>query len=357
VEEINLLEEKNTRKKPIVNRAKQLQQNLNKAKKQHGCLPVRFLKLFITGSGAAGKTNFVNLLLKKQFNKDHHSTNVVHSNHAVSCKTAAFQGSTDSIDWIELGSDVEISFLKSVLLPTETASSLPVPDPPQSSKGYVKPLQSSSTDVLVKRSYKHPVQQEVSLKQWVAGLFVKSVKGSSLSTFQTILDSATQSTFVHKPGEVLNIITLLDTGGQPQYIHLLPTININPTVTFVVHDLSKSLDDRVLVEYSQHGKHMFTPYHLSYSNQDMIKLLMSAANDAWERSPPIIPHLAQISSSNNTSYICLVGTHADKVTKQVITETADQLAALVDKTQCSKATVWQTTEGKVLFSVNNSMLD
>ena len=72
------------------------------------------------------------------------------------------------------------------------------------------------------------------------------------------------STFAHQPGEVLNIITLLDTGGQPQYIHLLPTINIYPTVTFVVHDLSKSLDDQVLVEYSQQGKHMFTPYHLSY---------------------------------------------------------------------------------------------
>ena len=84
---------------------------------------------------------------------------------------------------------------------------------------------------------------------------MKSVKSSSLSTFQTILNSPSQSTFTHRPGEVLNIITLLDTGGQPQYIHLFPTININPTVTFVVHDLSKSLDDQVLVEYSQHGKH------------------------------------------------------------------------------------------------------
>ncbi|XP_065900704.1 uncharacterized protein [Dysidea avara] len=351
---VNMLTERDVERKLILDRAKRLQQNLNKAKKQHGTLPVRFLKLFFTGSGAAGKTSFVNLLLKKRINKDHHSTNVVHSSHAVSCKMAAFQGSPDSINWIELGSDVEIGFLKSVLLPTKTTSSLPAPHTPQSTKDSVQPLQSLPTDILVKQSYKHPVQQEVSLKQWVTGLFVKSVKGSSLSTFQTILNSASQSTFTHRPGEVLNIITLLDTGGQPQYIHLLPTININPTVTFVVHDLSKSLDDQVLVEYSQHGKHIFTPYHLRYSNRDMIKLLMSSANDALERSPPKIPHLAPISSTNNSSYICLVGTHADKVPKQVKTKTADQLAALVDKTHCSKAAVWQTTEGSVLFSVDNS---
>ena len=114
---------------------------------------------------------------------------------------------------------------------------------------------------------------------------------------------------------------------------MLPTININPTVTFVVHDLSKSLDDQVLVEYSQHSKHMFTPYHLSYSNRDMIKLLMLSANDVLERSHPKIPHLVLFSSTNNSSYICLVGTHADKVPKKIKTKTADQLATLVDKTQ------------------------
>ena len=64
---------------------------------------------------------------------------------------AAFQGSPDSINWIELGSDVEIGFLKSVLLPTKTASSLPAPHTPQSTKDSVQPLQSSPTDILVKQ--------------------------------------------------------------------------------------------------------------------------------------------------------------------------------------------------------------
>ena len=302
-----------------------------------------------------GKTSFVNLLLKKKFNKDHHSTSIVHSNHTVSVKMAAFEGLPDRITWVELGTDIEIDFLKSVLLPTDPTPSSPAFDTKQhtvhSSPENVR--SNNNERQSIKQPYKHPVKQEVSFKQWVAGLFVKSVKGSSLSTFQTILDSTSTSTFTHQPGEVLNIITLLDTGGQPQYIHLLPTINIYPTVTFVVHDLSKSLDDQVLVEYSQHGKHMFTPYHLNYSNRDMIKLLMSSANDAWEKAPSAIPHIVTTASTDSSSYICLVGTHADKVSNEVVAKTADQLTALVNKAQ-SETAVWQTEEGSVLFSVDNT---
>ena len=93
--------------------------------------------------------------------------------------------------------------------------------------------------------------QKFSIKHWFTKHLVNSVKGSSLSKFDNIINLLPYPKAVaHQPGEVLNIITLLDTGGQPEYIHLLPTINIYPTVTFVVHDLSKSLADQVLVEHS-----------------------------------------------------------------------------------------------------------
>ncbi|XP_065900732.1 uncharacterized protein [Dysidea avara] len=326
-----------------------LQQNLNNAKKQNESISVRFLKLFVTGSGAAGKTSFVNLLLKKKFSKDHHSTSVVHSSHRISIKVSAFQESHEKVMWTELSSDVKISLLQSVLLPTTIT---PPSSPPVERKNQTQiNAPTSPTDTLNKCK---TFMQETSFKRRVAGLFAKPVKYSNLHTFQNIVDSSIKSpTLFPQPGEVINVITLLDTGGQPQYIHLLPTINIYPTVTFVVHDLSKSLDDHVMVEYSQHGKHVFTPYHLSYSNRDMIKLLMSFANDSIERSPPIISHLVTTAATTNTSYICLVGTHADKVSQVHMINTANELAVTVRKTQC-KAAVWQTEEGSVLFSVNNT---
>ena len=328
-------------------RKKLLQKSIDKAKKKHGTIPVRFLKLFFTGSGAAGKTSFINLLMKKKFVEHHHSTNVVQTSHAVSVKLATFHGSSDDkVEWIDLTSNLEVDYLRSVLLPKEeilqTVSSLTSPSK------HEDPLDDiNSKDA---NQYTAPVRKS-SIKQWLTTQLAGSVKGSSLSTFDSIL-STYSNRFAHHAGKMLNIITLLDTGGQPEYIHLLPTINIYPTVTFVIHDLSKSLSDQVLVEYSQHGKHMFTPYHLSYSNLDMIKLLMSAANDSVERPAANISKLITTPGSNEKSYICLVGTHVDKVSGQKVNEVENELNALVNMTHC-EAAVWQNKNETVLFSVNN----
>ena len=188
-------------------------------------------------------------------------------------------------------------------------------------------------------------------------IFKKSIKDSNLSTVDSILKSKSSQSGMHidQPGSVLNIITLFDTGGQPEYLHLLPTININPMVTFVIHNLSKSLDDQVLVEYSQHGKHVFTPYHLNYSNIDMIKFLMSAVNDSVER-PAYNTSDLQLTvtpASDDKSYICIVGTHADKVSQTDKEKTSKKLMSFVNQTQCHAA-VWYQDNENVLFPVDNT---
>ena len=348
----------------LLNKAKEkkekeklLRKNLNRAKKENGTIPVRFLKLFFTGSGAAGKTSFINLLLKRKFNRVHHSTNVVHTNHAVSVKKAVLHGSTSEVTWTELDSELEISHLQSVLLPKPltTPSESPPATESQPAQFPTKKVAPLSEPIAAINQYKSPKPQQSAIKQFFTGLFISSVKDSNLSSFDSIVDATvTESNpIAYQPGEVLNIITLLDTGGQPEYIHLLPTINIYPTVTFVIHDLSKSLNDQVLVEYSQHGKHVFTPYHLSYSNLDMIKLLMSAANDCVERPITYVPQLVTTPGTNKSSYICLVGTHADKASQQIKLEVERELEILVNKTQCETA-VWESDSGKILFLVDNT---
>ena len=332
--------------------------NLNKAKKDHGTIPVRFLKIIVTGSGAAGKTNFINLLMKKQFNIDHHSTNVVHANHAVSFRMASFQDSPevdDEVMWVELDSEVEISYLQSVLLPEILPKSkLPVSSTPAENTATVPP---DSTEVTTKPHHQSKPPKQRAFLSWFTGLFVKPIKESNLSTIDNILElkSSQSGIPIYHSGRVLNIITLLDTGGQPEYIHLLPTININPTVTFVVHNLCRSLNDQVLVEYSQHGKHMFAPYHLSYSNLDMIKFIMSAVNDSVERPTCSISQLplAVTPGSDDKSYICMVGTHSDKASQYEKDITCNKLASLVKKTQCH-ASVWYQENSDLLFAVDNT---
>lgn len=269
---------------------------------------------------------------------------------------AAFQGAPtrNEVTWVELDSKLEISYLRSVLLaPPSKASSHPT-SPNALRKNPPNPtVTASSSKAAELENYQTPIQHESTLKSFFAGLFASSVRVSDLATFESLVSSSKGKKFEYQPGQVLNIITLLDTGGQPEYIHLLPTINIYPTVTFVVHDLSKSLNDQVLVEFSQHGKHVFAPYHLSYTNLDMIKLLMSAANDSVERPTSRIPQLVTKPGTNNKSYVCLVGTHVDIVSKKTVKKTDKTLTDLVSKTKC-EAAVWQKPNGSVLFSVDNT---
>ena len=297
--------------------------------------------------------------MKKDFKKDHHSTNVIHSNHAVSFQMATFQESSendDEVTWVELDSELEIGYLQSVLLPetlprqklsTRAAERVTVTTPPDSTEAPIKPQYQP----------KLPRKQQSPLLNWFSGLFINPIKDSNLTTVDNLLTlkSFHACTPSYQPGTVLNIITLLDTGGQPEYIHLLPTINVNPTITFFVHDLSKSLDDQVLVQYSQHGKHMFKPYHLSYSNLDMIKFLMSSVNDSVERSACNVSDLQLVVTpgSDDKSYICMVGTHADKVSQLNKENVGEVLTTLVNKTQCH-ASVWYQENKKVLFSVDNT---
>ena len=329
---------------------KALRKSLKRAKKEHGTIPVRFLKLFFTGSGAAGKTSFINLLLKKEFNRFHRSTNVVHTSHAVSIKKADLHRSDFEVTWTEFDSDYKINLLCSILLPKP---SVPLETGPSTnSELSTEEVATQSKPVAVINQNKSPRPQPT-LKQYFTGLFESSGKDLNLSTFDSIIDAKESDPIAYHPGKVLNIITLLDTGGHPDYIHLLPTINIYPTVSFVIHDLSKRLSDqvRMLVEFSQHGKHMFIPYHLSYSNLDLIKLLVSAAN-ALERPITNFP-LVSTPGTTNKSYICLVGTHKDTVQVRVKEEVGRQLVTLVNELNCETA-VWQNDEGGVLFSVDNT---
>ena len=337
--------------------------NLNNAKRDHGTIPVRFIKIVVAGSAAAGKTSFINLLMKKQFTENHHSTNVVHANHAVSFQMATFQESSkvdDEVTWVDFDSELEIGYLQSVLLP-ETLSEQKLPGSYTGAAKERDVIAPSDTDpVLFQSQSKAPEQQRSTLLGWFTSLFTRTcqINDSNLSTVDSILDSKSPQIGlpIYQPGRALNIITLLDTGGQPEYIHLLPTININPTVTFVVHNLSKSLDDQVLVEYSQHGKHVFIPYHLTYSNFDMIKFLMSTVNDSVERPACNIcdPQLAVTPGRDDKSYICMVGTHSDKVSQIEKQNTAKKLVSLVTNT-CQYASVWyQENDKSVLFLVDNT---
>ena len=334
---------------------------------------MKFIKILFTGSGAAGKTSFSNLLMKNKFINFHHSTNIVQAKHAVSVRKAVVGGSCQSDDqnivWLEMNDDSQMSHLRQILLSLDISSlqktqneklklSSPRVLPQPDNKTSTSPVFSQSNNVQeasVKKEY--VIHQSTSVVKRVTRLFKAPVKSEKMASFNSLVQNTIQSNFAEHEfddqGDLLNIITLLDTGGQPEYIHLLPTVNIHPMVNFVIHDLSKSLGDQVLVEYSEHGKLVFEPYHLKYSNFDMIKFLMSSINDSLEKVSSQVPQLVTIPGKNNMSYLCCVGTHADKVSPDTIHYVGSQLTAMVEKLEC-KAAIWQNKDHGVLFPVDNT---
>jgi len=335
---------------------------------------MRFIKILFTGSGAAGKTSFSNLLMKNKFVHLHNSTKIVQAKHAVSVKKAVVVGLNQSDDqnvvWLEMDDDSQIRHLGQILsslgnspLPKTQSNiesnPLSISQLPESNNTPITNLTSIQNinvqEASVKKQYVS--HEHLSMKQRVTRLFQGSVNSEKMASFTSIVKSSSKSItadqYFHDSGEVLNIITLLDTGGQPEYIHLLPTVNIHPMVTFIIHNLSKSLEDQVLVEYSEHGELVFEPYHLKYSNFDMIKFLMSSINDSLERRPTQVPQLVTIPGKDTSSYLCCVGTHADKVDPAVIQNIDSKLTTMVEKLNC-KASIWENKDGGVLFPVDNT---
>ena len=313
--------------------------------------------------------------MKKTINRLHHSTGVVQAKHAISVRKAIMSQTEDnnSITWLEMDSTCELSCLRAALLSANESKPeqfTPIINQTRNntaSKQHTSGTTFRHTDQLESVKVSSATQNISasgysvfqSISNWISGVLSTKIKCHNLKTFDKLVENVLQASsshhegFLPNPGEVLNIITLLDTGGQPEYIHLLPTVNIHPMVNFVVHDLSKSLEDQVMVEYSEHGEHVFEPYHLRYSNFDMIKFLMSSINDSLERPACQVPQLVTIPGKNTNSYLCCVGTHADKVTQDIICNTDNKLTAMVEKLDCSAA-VWPNKDGGILFPVDNT---
>ena len=312
----------------------------------------------------------------------HHSTSIVQAKHAVSVKKAISFGSSktndQSIVWLEMNNDSQISHLRQILLSPASPELTPAPLSQDNISSLDTGEDTSISKVAIKKNYaaskslatieglnvpgattkkEYVTYKSLSYMQQALGWLQGSVKSEKLSILSTFVKDSINSSILENDfdysGEVLNMIILLDTGGQPEYIHLLPTVNVHPMVTFVVHDLTKSLEGEVLVEYSEEGKSVFKPYHLKYSNLNMIKFLMSSINDSLERRSSQVPQLVKKFGSDNKSYICCIGTHADEVNLDVIQNVDSKLTSMVENLD-SKAAIWQNKNEGVVFPVDNT---
>ena len=297
---------------------------LAKAKRKNMVVKFQHIKILLSGSAAAGKSSFCRLLFNSKFSDEYNSTDIMEAKQAVTVKSFAMlmqdgdsSKQTDfssEVVWLELDHKNHFQHLKSLL-----ASHL------FKIRAVGQEQISDDDEDDLTSDLQTTVQRKI-------------IKSSALP------DS-------FKIGQTVQLITVLDTGGQPEYVMLLPAINSMPTINFVVHDLTKKLDDPVHVRYKKKGSKESPECVLDYTYLDMIQLLMCLFTDSLEQTPEEIPQCISIPKK---AHVGFVGTHFDKIKNnpEIVQVLNDKLTCIVNERKCNFAVL--PSQNGILHLVDNT---
>ena len=298
------------------------------ARKNNKTVKVRYGRVLFSGSSGAGKTSFYKLLMNRDRSKQHISTGLAESEQVIAVIKVDVHSHDEHVVLYELDIEKEISKLKLLLksLATDNQSKLNA----TASDKPIKEKISSDKPIKDKISSDKPIKDKISATQNIPyEHFEKEVKmANTYSEEPTLCDVEFQlaeeiashdivnTKFTSKTeaeDEIMNVFTFMDTGGQPQFISMIPAVNSSAMVTFVVHNVAKSLDDKVTVTHGDHsGKQTFYPYTIGCTNSDLIKSLISFSNNSMLRKQPFLKEICENTTKENISYLSFIGSHIDE---------------------------------------------
>ena len=270
----------------VEKRNKEIQKTMLKARDAKYSVPIRYGKVLFCEAAAAGKSNFLNLLMKEEFQQLHISTEVLKPQQVTIAMKAVISSNDDEVEFQRMQIDDEILQLESYLPKKYNAPTTPLQKFPLQVPSY-KP----AADNLPKRyttstasSQRNPLQTplQTPLQKHVQQSVNKS------STDNSKLALANVKTNIKKlnekaPGAVWDILTFMDTGGQPQFISMLPAVNSFAMITFIVHKMETggqdSLNKIVKVQYgNEKGEISYKPHPHKYTYLQLIETLISYAS-------------------------------------------------------------------------------
>ena len=308
--------------------------------REDGCLiKIRYGKVLICGANGAGKTNFLNLLMSKKFIPAHISTQVAKPQQVTIAK-AKVSVSDKEVVFKSMDIDNEIAHLMSYL-----------------------PEQYKTT------SSQHSLH-EVSDKEDDGESKYKRSRCATI-TEDIISDKAASNDTVKQPhDDIWNILTFIDTGGQPQFISMLPVINCFTMITFIVHKMTKggkrSLNDQFMVNHgNEKGKNSFKPYKHACTHLQLIKTLMSYASIQTLPDKEFLNDFKLTCNQKKDAYnpttcdqkpsrsISFIGTHSTGIPKCDIAEINDVLVNMVDLSNSKCVKTRLNEEHKYLIPVDN----
>ena len=299
------------------------------ARKQNRTIKVRYGRVLFSGSSGVGKTSFFKLLMNRNRSEQHISTILAQPEQVVAAIKVDACSQEDRVDFYELNIENEILKLQSLL-------STMAHDQPSNKEPEIATIPTETCDI-----------KQMTNDEDVKLCDVEIQIASEMS-------SDTKLTTKAEKRDEMNIFTFMDTGGQPQFISMIPAVNSSAMVTFIVHDLRNSLNDKVTVAHGgKDGKQTFIPYTIGCTNLELIKSLISFSNNSFLQKKPFLEEICENRRKNNISYLAFIGSHLDKANKEITQETDDSLDTVVRDSGLKH--VWMDVLSKYnyLIPVNN----
>lgn len=276
-----------------------------KARRTGNAIKVRYGKVLLSGSCYTGKTSFFHLLMKDKSEDQYESTGLADAHRVIFTTKVYVQPSTsdEDVEFAVLDIESEISQLRSHVR-TKASNEVSLPIVPST-------------------THDSTVEETESAVEETTSESITDIENNIAANLETdqIPKQSTE--------KIWDILTFVDTGGQPEYISMLPAVNNSVMITFVVHKMKggvASLHSPVTVTHS--GKCCFQPYSLGYSNLDLIKTLISFTNNIFLLKKPFLDEVC-CKEGNSVSYLSFIGTYLDQVSENDIIEIDKVLAETV----------------------------
>ena len=164
-----------------------------------------------------------------------------------------------------------------------------------------------------------------------------------------------------------DLFTLLDTGGQPEFINMLPAINSSTAITFVVLNISDGkdcLNKLVTAQYTCEG-YNYDKSNLKYTNMHLLKCLLSSIKVAAVKKDCFHPEIVkQIATDQHPKPVVgIIGTCADVLKRKIfknyskeVLEINKEIKRLVDAIDTDNTLVfWCKADNSFLIPIDNTI--
>lgn len=151
------------------------------------------------------------------------------------------------------------------------------------------------------------------------------------------------------PPDVWNMLTFLDTGGQPAFINMLPALTTSAMITFIIYSMEDGVKklNKVVPVYGEGFE-----YLANYRYIDFIKMLFAMRKVKEEQQFEEIQE--KNSKAERKCYLSLVGTKSDEWGKKADTvakEIDEQLKPIINQTICKSSLI--SIDGEHFVPVSN----